>query len=125
MSLAGQIRAFDSFDALFGPHGSHWAIAWFADRPRVIVELQTVVSSFDLTEASTSKGAGYHFLVSGGHRMMLHSCVGVDERMTEQALMRCTPEHFTSLLCDSNTRWDSCIWDIGTSAYLAVLKIWL
>ena len=106
MSLAEQISAFDKFDLLFGPHGSHWAISWFANRPRVVVEIQPVLASFDLAQAIESKGPGHHFLVSAGHRFLRNDCGGLNHEITDVARRTCPAENFdgTSLLCDARAQ---------------------
>ena len=40
LSLRAQIDLFEAHDILVGPHGSHWAISWFAERPRAIIEVR-------------------------------------------------------------------------------------
>ena len=45
LSLRAQIDLFEAHDILVGPHGSHWAISWFAERPRVIIEVTALSSA--------------------------------------------------------------------------------
>ena len=45
LSLRAQIDLFEAHDILVGPHGSHWAISWFAERPRVIIEVTALPSA--------------------------------------------------------------------------------
>ena len=102
LSLLEQINLFEDHDILLGPHGSHWAISWFAERPRVIIEAQAVVGAFDLRPLMVTKGDGHLLLVSAGHIPYREDCSGPDAVAAEQARRLCAPENFdgTSLLCD-------------------------
>ncbi len=106
MSLLSQISAFDQFDIILGPHGSHWTLSWFAERPRAIIEIQAVLLSFDLHAAIESKGQGFHFFVSAGHRFERNDCSGANQELTAAAKPFCAKENFdgTSLLCDVSRR---------------------
>ena len=73
-----QVRLFDAHDVLVGPHGSQWAMSWFAERPRAIVEVQAVFGALDLRSAIQSKGRGHRFLVSAGHELYANDCGGVE-----------------------------------------------
>jgi hypothetical protein len=105
MSLLSQIHAFDQFDIIFGPHGSHWALSWFAERPRAIIEIQAVLLSFDLHAVISSKGKGFHFFVSAGHSFQRNDCNGVNQELSDAAKPMCAKENFdgTSLLCKIST----------------------
>lgn len=102
LSLRAQIEAFDRFDVLLGPHGSHWAISWFAERPRAVIEVQPVLGAFDLRRAVQTKGPRHQFYVSAGHEFYANDCGGPEPALAERARQLCAPHNFdgTSLLCD-------------------------
>ena len=110
MSLASQVELFDRFDVLVGPHGSQWAMSWFAERPRVIIEVQAVFGAFDLRQAMQSRGRGHHFLISSGHELYQNECTGVEEEVTARARRMCAPQNFdgTLMLCDDAGRLPAC-----------------
>ena len=102
MSLLAQIQRFDAHDILVGPHGSHWDVSWFAERPRVIVEIQAAFAAVDQRRAITSKGPAHFFLVSAGHEFYSNDCRGgVEAGLAAHARRLCAPQNFdgSSPLC--------------------------
>ena len=106
-----QVRLFDAHDVLVGPHGSQWAMSWFAERPRAIIEVQAVFGVFELRMAIMTKGRGHHFLVSSGHELAHHNCrPGPEAELTAHARRLCAPQNFdgTSPLCSGRPAESAC-----------------
>jgi hypothetical protein len=111
MSLLAQVQLFDAHDVLVGPHGSQWAMSWFAERPRAIIEVQAVFGVFELRMAIMTKGRGHHFLVSSGHELAHHNCrPGPEAELTAHARRLCAPQNFdgTSPLCSGRPAESAC-----------------
>ena len=111
MSLLAQVQLYEAHDILIGPHGSQWAISWFAERPRVIIEIQAVFGVLDLRMAIMTKGRGHHFLVSSGHELHSNDCrSGVEAELTAHARRLCAPHNFdgSSPLCSGRPSESRC-----------------
>ena len=89
ISLDAQTANFNAADFIITPHGSHLAIAYLAERVKVILELNHQHHDKNWFESQSQKADNAHYFVSRSHKLANHDCKENIAAYQDQQILHC------------------------------------